>query len=233
MKRTIILLLLFAGTSTGCSYLEARGRDFLGCFRCTVGAGVGAHASIQIGPLGYGVGLWEGYEAGLQGDWGFQASRSSFYSSPFPLWLVTTPLYTKWKWDPACGCGYMPFAHYHHALWLRNPGKKKTVELQKGMFLFCIKGRGTDEGNYAAMWDSSWADPLWIEVSLHCMVGVRVGFNPAEFVDFLLGWFGLDILNDDDGHYLRVLKSGKNAKPILEKEGDEDLGREDEDREGK
>ena len=47
------------------------------------------------------------------------------------------------------------------------------------------------------------------------MVGVRVGFNPVEFVDFLLGWFGLDILNDDDGHYLRVSKPGEKPKPVL------------------
>ena len=41
MRRSIVLLVLLTTTSTGCSYLEARGNDFLGCFRCTVGAGVG------------------------------------------------------------------------------------------------------------------------------------------------------------------------------------------------
>ncbi|MCZ6691091.1 MAG: hypothetical protein O7H41_15995, partial [Planctomycetota bacterium] len=28
-------------------------------------------------------------------------------------------------------------------------------------------------------------------------VGVRAGFSPGEFVDFLLGWFGVDIAGDD------------------------------------
>ena len=86
MRRSIVLLVLLTTTSTGCSYLEARGNDFLGCFRCTVGAGVGVHASAQVGILGYGIGVWEGYEVGLQGDWGFEVSRSSFYTSPSTAW---------------------------------------------------------------------------------------------------------------------------------------------------
>jgi hypothetical protein len=28
-------------------------------------------------------------------------------------------------------------------------------------------------------------------------VGFDLGFNPAEFADFLLGWFGADISGDD------------------------------------
>ncbi|MCZ6689741.1 MAG: hypothetical protein O7H41_09070 [Planctomycetota bacterium] len=28
-------------------------------------------------------------------------------------------------------------------------------------------------------------------------MGARVGFSPGEFVDFFLGWFGVDIAGDD------------------------------------
>ena len=31
------------------------------------------------------------------------------------------------------------------------------------------------------------------------IVGARVGFSPGEFLDFLLGWFGVDIAGDDVG----------------------------------
>jgi hypothetical protein len=31
------------------------------------------------------------------------------------------------------------------------------------------------------------------------VIGFDLGFNPAEFADFLLGWFGLDITGDDTG----------------------------------
>lgn len=36
-----------------------------------------------------------------------------------------------------------------------------------------------------------------IELALGVWVGVRVGFNPGELVDFVIGWFGLDLYDDD------------------------------------
>jgi hypothetical protein len=41
--------------------------------------------------------------------------------------------------------------------------------------------------------------PYWtnIEVSAGVLVGVRVGFNPGELLDFLLGFTTLDIYGDD------------------------------------
>jgi hypothetical protein len=42
-----------------------------------------------------------------------------------------------------------------------------------------------------------WRDQFWISASVHFFFGLEVGFNLAEFADFLLGWFGLDICRDD------------------------------------
>ena len=37
-----------------------------------------------------------------------------------------------------------------------------------------------------------------IEASVYAgIVYARAGFSPGEFVDFLLGWFGVDIAGDD------------------------------------
>lgn len=36
-----------------------------------------------------------------------------------------------------------------------------------------------------------------IEVSAGILLGVRVGFNPGELLDFLVGWFGVDLYKDD------------------------------------
>jgi hypothetical protein len=33
----------------------------------------------------------------------------------------------------------------------------------------------------------------------------RFGFNPAELLDFLLGWFGVDIFHDDRDYLRTVL----------------------------
>ena len=39
-----------------------------------------------------------------------------------------------------------------------------------------------------------------IEVRVHALImSARAGFSPGEFVDFLLGWFGVDIAGDDRG----------------------------------
>lgn len=38
-----------------------------------------------------------------------------------------------------------------------------------------------------------------LEVFAGLVYGVRVGFNPGELIDFLLGWTTLDIYNDDLG----------------------------------
>jgi hypothetical protein len=29
------------------------------------------------------------------------------------------------------------------------------------------------------------------------LIGVNLGFSPGEFLDFLLGWFGIEIAGDD------------------------------------
>jgi hypothetical protein len=42
------------------------------------------------------------------------------------------------------------------------------------------------------------AQRMWTGVSATFLASVRAGFNPAEFADFLVGWFGWDMLKDDD-----------------------------------
>lgn len=37
-----------------------------------------------------------------------------------------------------------------------------------------------------------------IDVSLGAYLGIRIGINPGELLDFLLGWFKIDIYSDDE-----------------------------------
>ncbi|MCZ6690087.1 MAG: hypothetical protein O7H41_10820 [Planctomycetota bacterium] len=49
---------------------------------------------------------------------------------------------------------------------------------------------------------SGWSRLHAFDVEAHLflgVVGVRVGFSPGEFLDFLLGWVGVDIAGDDEG----------------------------------
>jgi hypothetical protein len=42
------------------------------------------------------------------------------------------------------------------------------------------------------------ADRFWIGIGATVLVSVRLDFNFVELADFLTGWFGWDLLNDDE-----------------------------------
>ncbi|MBM4038997.1 MAG: hypothetical protein FJ290_10845 [Planctomycetes bacterium] len=42
------------------------------------------------------------------------------------------------------------------------------------------------------------AEQFWFGVSLAALFHARLGFNPAELADFVVGWFGWDMWGDDD-----------------------------------
>ncbi len=55
-----------------------------------------------------------------------------------------------------------------------------------------------DPGEWPSIWDQYPAMLGDLEVAAGVFPGgVRVYFNPVEFVDFLTGWFGWDLLGDD------------------------------------
>lgn len=186
----------------GCLFLENRGDDFLDAFTCTLKAGAGANANLKIGPLTYGIGYWEGYEAGLHGEDGFTVTLNKVYSCPFPLnvplgipllWaLVKTDRYPypELKW---LGFLFTKFKEVRFVL----DGEKRPI-FKKSIYHYEIE--------YAARRPLPvTGDPptfLWkrifaVEVDLSLFLGLRLGFNAAELLDFVLGWFGVDLLADD------------------------------------
>lgn len=42
-----------------------------------------------------------------------------------------------------------------------------------------------------------WGSLLDVEAELHAGVGLRIAFSPVQLADWLLGWFGIDLLGDD------------------------------------
>ncbi len=53
-----------------------------------------------------------------------------------------------------------------------------------------------------------------VEVVLACVWSIRLGFNPGECLDFLLGWGGIDIYNDDLETKKQKTASNKTQKAI-------------------
>jgi len=184
-------------TSTGCSYLEARGRDFADCFKASAGIGLGAATHVRVGPIGVGTGLWSGYSVGLErnrevGYWeehdvGFPFSIVGAY-----LLLGNAGASTRSSKSPVNSLYFL--SSYSTALsWpCRGPAGDYLNEGDVAFWLWTVGH------NWDGVVDQKWIDYFWIEVSLRAIIGVKAGFNIAEFADFILGWFGIDLCEDDE-----------------------------------
>jgi hypothetical protein len=54
-----------------------------------------------------------------------------------------------------------------------------------------------------------WSYFTQIEACVAAGPGIRLGFNPGELLDFVLGWFGIDMFNDD----LEARRQKETLKP--------------------
>jgi hypothetical protein len=161
MKMNKLLLLACSCFLFGCSYLEQRGNDFLDCFKVSCDVGLGGNLHLQVGPIGSGVGYWEGAEYGFFGRDRLE-SRTSLY-----IGLIVT--------------------HFESV----SHGQGRSELVLSWLYTWTFP-------NVVLMGDGvSIVDMFWVTIQFRCLLGFRVGFNLAEFADFILGFFGLDICGDD------------------------------------
>ncbi len=187
---------------SGCAYLEDRGNDFADCFRGSVGIGLGAQAHAQVGPFIAGAGVWNGSCAGHLGRHGGVLYEGTYLGVPltniaFPILIAVTPSYIT-KASSAEKTSFVILAPLGllgtSAVFRKLEGEGEDRQefslslcaLDVGAFLQAEPDRLED-----------WRDLFWITVSAHAFVGFEVGFNLAEFADFLMGWFGIDLCGDD------------------------------------
>jgi hypothetical protein len=168
---------LLAVASAGCAgqgYLADRGRDALDVFTLTIGMGGGAGA--RIGPLHAGLYAYS--------DWvGLRGGRLEF-SGLFHSGSYDTTAYSE------------EYFRYHE---LPEADRVKSYEAVGYPFVsFAQLDKPLGE---EARWQPTGLLPYYtqIEVVAGALGGLRLGFNPGELVDFLLGWATLDIYNDDLG----------------------------------
>jgi hypothetical protein len=166
----LILSLAVIATLTGCSttYMVDRRRDAADIL--TLGVGLGLGAKVRVGPLQTGL-LFESDMAALRGG-EFVNYKEGAYNEEF---LFTgMEIFAPEEFKP-------PY-----------PQRGKTFKAYGGL---------------------SWIPFVHLvneETEMHCysyytqieLVGalygsVRVGVNPGELVDFVLGWTTIDIFNDD------------------------------------
>jgi hypothetical protein len=182
MKKTIQLLLLvgLAAISTGCAstggYFVDRGRDAADIFTASVGEGGGAKA--RVGPIQ--VGLFAGTDlAGLRSGEIFPQTGVSPRGEDV-YWSLAIP--GEWGWL----AGWDAWRPSQTAT-----ARGKTVGAGS-RFPFVMTEVGPNDR-------SVWSRPYIYQIEVAAGLGgtLRLGFNPGELLDFVLGWFIIDIYNDD------------------------------------
>ena len=171
------LAAVLASLCAGCAspYWRGRRADAADVFTATAGIGIGATA--RIGPLHAGLGAntdFYGIEAGesVQGGLGLLVVGAGYEAS-----------------DAAFG----PFGRsvVHLGTDARRRGKNNVPPSgERGLRPIPFWDPPEPAGGNPARWTQ-------IEVAAGLLGGVRLGFNPGELLDLLLGFFGVDLYDDD------------------------------------
>lgn len=169
-----------------------RGHDALDIFTATAGVGFGAKA--RVGPCLVGAGIL--FDAcGLQ-------NGEAFFGE---------------DWDHQCinGCDFM-------LLLLSGESYRESPYTRQ-------RGYGSDNVHYLFSIyypEKNSRMPVkqftQIEVAGALLGSVRLGFNPGELLDFLLGWFGIDIYGDDIA--MKKLREERAKKPTAQPSQDKRNG---------
>jgi hypothetical protein len=184
----LAILLLCGCASSG--YLANRRRDAADIVTISVGSGIGAKA--RIGPVGTGV-LLDSPEYGVRGgDW---LTKSNFGNPGKPIPVNSDLQLLILGQETFLG-----------SCKVQERGKAFTVNMICGLNI----PRLTDLHNLAKAADREvhqvapldlryfpWPYLTQIEAVIGLGASLRIGFNPGELLDFILGWAGLDLFRDD------------------------------------
>ncbi|MCI0342602.1 MAG: hypothetical protein L0216_15920 [Planctomycetales bacterium] len=193
-------LILSLAAAPGCAelgnYFKNRARDFGEIFRLQVGLGVGLGASARLAGVA-DVGVGGGFADHRMGvGWvygsGYAFSRERLADGevffPFTMLGDGEGGTLGRGWHSSSEATESGKAARRHVCYLALPG------------LFAHEPDGPLLWTPRGVEDHPWSHvhALDIEAGLYLgFVVVRAGVSPGEFLDFLLGWFGLDIAGDD------------------------------------
>lgn len=174
--------LLLAMTAGGCSYLRARGEDFLDVWRGEIHLFGVPGAWVHAGPL-----LHTGLGVVRFGGHGPAPSLAHLYNHKDPEQVDYPSGYFLWHTG-----GHWP-EHERKA-------EHHCFGVLPGLF-----HQGDQDRPLIHLFD--------LEVGAgFLLAGFDVGFSPGQFLDFLLGWFGIDLGNDDSPEG-RARRSGGPSSP--------------------
>lgn len=169
-----------AGSGCASRYWADRGRDAQDVLTCAVGLGLGAKA--RVGPVQAPLIVQSDY-AGLRcGEWFASPMRDDFWTYVSEAGhVVDQPLPLYERDYHILYSGYEVF----------DPGGAAAVRHKRQESLgISLATVDRDPRN--------WAFYTHVECVAGAVVSVRLGVNPGELADLLLGFTGLDVMGDDE-----------------------------------
>ena len=185
--------MLLAGM-TGCatSYWVDRGRDAADVL--TLGVGVGLGTKARVGPLQTGVlfdvpmtGLRGGQFTGLEGC------------------DIGLPMSMDMQWLVGGAEAFQP-----NKFWPGHNLRRKKFVAESTPRLSAMSAPYTPFYHHlTSEFDRAPSYYTQVEAVFGLLISVRVGLNPGEFLDFILGWTTLDLFGDDIGK--KSIESGSRG----------------------
>jgi len=187
MRRSLLMLSLLS--MPACTFLDQRMTDLGDCvvWRWHQDA-LGASADAKVGPLAVGVGGWfSEWGVGKDTWWQRPGNTLTNHGNGVPVTTVGPLVYGQ-SWSRL----FATSTSGNHVL---APDNYDDVT----SWLFVSDVFDLDGASpFALTPEQRLVDLCGVEVGLTpVFVHAHVGFNAAEFVDFLLGWLGLDGFGDD------------------------------------
>ncbi|MBM4042192.1 MAG: hypothetical protein FJ290_27155 [Planctomycetes bacterium] len=232
MRPTALTLAGFALLAAGCArpaaYWHNRWLDFTQCFTLQAGYGLGLDVELHVTDwVATGVGASLGVKYGCIG--GHPVGEDTEHAGPdlhlgFPirqLAYLSVPEPDIQGWPPGLhpllmtdiasrqagfACPFVTPSGSTPPSYLLS-GQRVTASV---LFLNLVAFSESGGRRY----DAKAADRFEMDIAATLLVpSFRVGFNPAEFLDFLLGWTTLDIAGDD-----QAVQTLDNGPPTREDE---------------
>jgi len=206
--------LLLAGGCSSTGYLAARGRDAADVFTLTVGAGDGA--KVRVGPLQVAA-IRNADLAGLRAGQFFADGDGLVMNdetyAPVPLFSVRGGQSNRERLRRALATGRPIGTNAVESVrgserlersWMTSRSKWTRLFGEEGFShglnsISNQRNKSVLAKSPAPIAAIGATAPYYsqIEVAAGILLTVRVGVNPGEFLDFLLGWTGIDIYGDD------------------------------------
>jgi hypothetical protein len=203
-------LLLGSGCAGAGQYLKARGNDFADIFTVKLAAGPGIHAGMSyFGIIRPCFGMSKSYRIGFEGR-NFVYDEHAVLGAPIYTFLVPTVSIIRGDYDRynnrTLGIIAIPLAFIISGDEKIHRNPEKTIPLFDSFTEFSTADYERLMRQWASYlgWGKAPPNPLSggirdYDFRAHAcfFLGFELGFNPVELVDFLLGWFGPDIMGDD------------------------------------